>query len=722
MYLSFFYILITGIFLTLSIFHILIFFGRKNELSNLSFAVYNISNSLFSISIIFYKYFSIIDRKIYLIFLAISIIFLAVSSVFFIFTIFNISKLLKPIIIYNSFVIIISIFSIIFYLKNYNLIFISLLLLLCTIYAVLFLIFAGIIIIKTKQYKKNNFNKMISFGFCIMLFSYIILGILKSAFINLRLGTAMFIPSFILIFFFEYALITQFNALYNNLEQEVIKKTDIIKVMEEKRKIFFINFAHEIKTPLTLISNYIERAYNNIKNQYNNRNNNEQVIKDLDIARNNVSRIQRDVLNYLDSEKIERGYQIYQHDQIINFSKILSQKIKLFQQGITNKNLHLSYDIKDNLFIKIDTFAIERIMNNLLDNAIKYTKENGSIIISLKNNNKKIEFIIEDTGVGIDKKDIEYIFQPFTQLSKKKNQLQGMGLGLSIVKDICDNINAKIKVAGKLNRGSKFKIIFNKYIPKNTDIIQDDYSFLKESPVYPSISADNIRETEIYDEYNSVVFLVEDNLEMVSFLQENLMKKYNFYYSINGKKALEKLQHIPKPDIIISDIMMNEMNGYEFYENIKNHDSYNNIPFLFLTAKSGVDEKIKGLSKGAIDFITKPFILNEFQAKINSILKINKLKEKSIIESIYKESKKQYEKVNKSIINYNKVKEIYNLTNKEIEICKLIEENLSNKEIGVKLKKAESTIKNYIQIIFEKLCVNKREKLIDLLLTFKNIY
>ncbi len=712
-------VFISTIFITLSFFHLLIYFGRKKELSNLSYSLHNLAISSNILIILFYRYLNIINFKIYILFMSITINLIASTFAFFIFTIFDLKKILKPVIIVYIFVIIGSIFSSIIFLINNKIIIGTLPIILCSIYAVYLFISAGIIIIKTKQYNKNKFNKMIFIGIITMLISYFIFGILKAIFIDISVGYYIYTPIFIIIFFFEYALINQFNTLYKNLEIQVKERTNTIKQMEEKRKIFFINFSHEIKTPLTLISNYIERAYNNIKNQYGNRNNNESVIKDLDLVRNNISRIQRDIVNYLDAEKIERGHQVYQHDQIINFSKILKQKIKLFENGITNKNLHLSYKIIDDLFIKIDTFAIERIINNLMDNAIKYTKENGSINILLKNNNKKIEFIVKDTGIGIDKKDIEFIFQPFSQLSKEKNQLQGMGLGLAIVKEICDNINAKIKVDSKLNKGSKFIIIFDKYIPKNTDIIQDDYSFLKESPVYPSVSESNISETEIYNEYNFVVFLVEDNLEMVAFLQENLKKKYNFYYSLNGKVALEKLQHIPKPDIIISDIMMNEMDGYEFYEILKNNNSFNNIPLLFLTAKSGIDEKIKGLSKGAIDFIIKPFILDELLAKIESILKMNKLNEKSIIESMYKASKKQYEKINKVRINYNKVKEVYKLTNKEVEICKLIEENLSNKEIGVRLKKAESTIKNYIQIIFEKFYVNKREKLIDLLLNFK---
>ena len=165
--------------------------------------------------------------------------------------------------------------------------------------------------------------------------------------------------------------------------------------------------------------------------------------------------------------------------------------------------------------------------------------------------------------------------------------------------------------------------------------------------------------------------------------------------------------------------MMDVMDGYEFYDILKNINSFNNIPFLFLTAKSGQDEKLNGLSKGAVDFITKPFVLEELVVKVESLINLNRLKEISIVESIYETSKKQLEEIKKVKINYNNLKEKYNLTGNEIEICKLIEEKLSSKEIGIKLNKAESTIKNSIQVIFEKFGVNKREKVVDILASFK---
>ena len=706
----------------LALFHFLIYLGRKNELSNLSYSLHNLAFTFNIIHSILYKHFLIISFKTFTIFLSISICFIALSFTFFIFTIFNLRKILKPIIIYDFFIIICTIFSIIAYIITDKIIFGKLPIFICTIYAVYLSIPAVITILKTKQYKENNFKKMIFIGIIVMLISYFIFGILKSIFIKLQIGNYMFIPNFILISFFEYAFINQFNSIYHNLETQVKERTNTIKLLEEKRKIFFINFAHEIKTPLTLISNCMERTYQNIKNLYknnNNGNNIDLITKDIDIIRDNMARIQSDIVNFLDAEKIERSQQIYKHNQVVNFSKILLQKIILFQNGIKNKKIFLSYKIDDNIFIKIDTFALDRIINNLIDNAIKYIKEKGIINISLKEKNNKIEFIVQDTGIGIDKKEIDHIFLPFSQLSKEKNQFQGMGLGLTIVKNILDKINAKIKVESKLNEGSVFKIIFDRYALKKEDIIQNNFNYSENLIISSSLPENIISETLIFDINNPTILLIEDNLEMISFLQESLKKKYNFFYSSNGEQALQKLENMPKPDIIISDIMMDVMDGYEFYDKIKNNNLYNNIPFLFLTAKSGLDEKIKGLSKGAIDFITKPFDLDELLAKIKSILKINKLKEKSIIEAIYETSKKQLEELNDNKINYNDIKEKYNLSNNEIEICKLIKEKLSNKEIGTILNKAESTVKNYIQVIFQKLSVNKREKVIDILLEYE---
>lgn len=519
--------------------------------------------------------------------------------------------------------------------------------------------------------------------------------------------------TYIIIFYVVFIALVIFTSkfYFENKKKEsiIIKQKDelesfnkYLKQTNEQKTNFFINLAHETKTPLTLIDNYLEK---DIKKRG--------ASEEIEIVKQNIYKLQRDMINFLDIEKIDRKQIFYNHNQIIDFSNILSLKIIMFKEIANKKDIKIKSEIEENIYIKIDPYAIDRIINNLIDNAIKYTKNGGYIDVSLKLNNGKVEFIIRDTGIGISKEEQENIFKPYYQVSHNKSNIQGIGMGLNITKKIIDEVGGKIEVESKINEGTKFTIRLKKHILTDKDIIQE---MIEYSTPVSNITDIKLKE-EKYNESKNNIFIVEDNLEMLSYLQDNLLDKYNVFYAKNGKEALEKLKNIPKPDIIIADIMMDVMDGYEFYENIKKGEVFTDIPFLFLTAKSGINEKIKALSKGAIDFISKPFDLNELLFKLNNILEVNIKHEKKFIESIYKTSKVQLKEVDNKIeaIDYDKLKGKYNLSNKEVEICKLIKEGLMNKEIGQRLNKAESTIKNYIKIIFEKLFVNKREKAIELM-------
>ena len=235
-------------------------------------------------------------------------------------------------------------------------------------------------------------------------------------------------------------------------------------------------------------------------------------------------------------------------------------------------------------------------------------------------------------------------------------------MGLSITKKIIDEVNGEIKVYSKLNEGTKFKIIFNIYKLKENDQINEEIKDLK--PKITNIK-NTLKKIKYYaDRYN--ILFVEDNIEMLIFLQNYMIDKYNFYYALNGKEALERLNNIPKPHLIVSDIMMDEINGHTFFENIHNIDKYKSIPFIFLTAKNMEEDRIKGLSKGAIDFISKPFSIDELLVKIESIIKYQELISEAVLKNIG-ESIHNYLKIksNLTTTNYNKKENInYNVIGK----------------------------------------------------------
>ncbi|MBN2444180.1 MAG: response regulator transcription factor, partial [Spirochaetales bacterium] len=221
---------------------------------------------------------------------------------------------------------------------------------------------------------------------------------------------------------------------------------------------------------------------------------------------------------------------------------------------------------------------------------------------------------------------------------------------------------------------------------------------------------------ETYDADKYTILIVEDNIKLLIFLQQNLLEKYNVYHATDGQKALDRLSDIPKPDIIISDIMMGTMDGHKFFNNLSNKKGYEDIPFIFLTSKTDRTEKIESLKQGAIDYFFKPFHIEEVKAKIETILKQrDKAKEREIEkieEQIYSVIRK---KGDKRFLDFEMKCKEYKLSPREKEIVQYLTKGLEIKEIAGKLFLSAHTVRNHVRHIYTKCKVQNRVELLNLL-------
>lgn len=550
--------------------------------------------------------------------------------------------------------------------------------------------------IKTKESDKLA-AFIIALGFFVLLFS-IASGIIFKV---LQIFTYNFMSVSFCAFVWAYALSIRFNRehkdlidLKNNLEQKVLLRTLQLEEEQQAKTEIFINLAHENKTPLTLIANYLDKDIET-----------RGASTDILIVKDNIIKLKRDMINYIDLEKLERGNMYYVHDQIVNLSHFINTKVLMFKEIANKKNINIKSDIKDSIYIKIDPSALDSILNNLLDNAVKYTNKGGKIDILLNIDKKNINIIIKDTGIGIPEDKYSDIFKPFQQIQQKKKNYQGIGMGLNIVNKIVENVNGKIEVKSNVDKGSSFKIILEKYdLMKNDKVVNIEM----EKPETQIINID-LKEKE-YDENRKSILIVEDNKQMLSYIKEKLEKKYNVFFALDGRKALERLNTIERLDLIISDIMMDNMDGYEFYDNIRADDKYKSIPFVFLTAKSDNKNKLIGLRKGAADFIKKPFIIEDIELKLNNLINLKDEQVKATYSNIVKERKNKFEK----LLKENKISDI------EKDIILYVNNGLFNKEIAHDLKIAEQTVKNYLSEIYKKMNVTGRTELIKLIQDYCN--
>jgi len=741
-----------SILITLSIYHVMIYFGRRkssNEIYNIYFAVFSFfcSFSIFitTIDFMFYinKDFSTKFEPIYKIIGptcdAFSILGLIFGVVNCLSIMFNYpekkKKYLYLIFIFFFLSFLFSLFNIIFG-KDFYYKYIFIFAVLSAGIGLFYMLTVLIVWIISAKLYKEKIIKIILIGFSIFGFSAIfnrLILIYPIYLFVIKISPDFFQFIFqnqillgVSVYVFAYAMANKFNLehhelldLKKQLEQKVELRTvklkkayEIIENTSKQKMNFFINIAHETKTPLTLISNYLEKYMKKYKK------NDEEMI----IIKNNIDKLKRDIINFMDIEKLERGEFVYHHNKIINLSKMIIDKIKIFKEYALKKELKIKNEIKDNIFIKMDPNAIDRVINNLLDNAIKYSNEKGLIEINLDLiDNDKVEIIVRDSGIGIPEEFQEYIFEPFYQISYNKKNIKGIGVGLSIVNKIIQEIHGKISVKSKINEGSEFRILLDCYHLSPNDKVYEQIDYIK--PISMILSKKDLKE-ENYNEEKNTILCVEDNIEMLAYLQNELISKVNFFYAFNGRDALYKLSYIPKPDIIISDIMMDEMNGYEFYEKLQNNIHFKDIPLIFLTAKTAENEKIIGLRKGAVDFINKPFLIEEIISKIDSIIKnrelakeFNRLEiENRILEAIRTNKKKKY-----SIQNYENFFNKYQITEREKETILLILKGYENKEIADKLKISLSTVKKHINSIYQKCNVINKIELANLVKTNPNL-
>jgi two-component system, sensor histidine kinase ChiS len=490
-----------------------------------------------------------------------------------------------------------------------------------------------------------------------------------------------------------------------------------LKELNELRTNFFVNFAHETKNPLTVISNYLDSYIST-----------HEFTDELKIIKQNLDKIVNDIINFFDLEKLERKKSFYNHEHAVDLSGFISNKVKFFEGYANSQKISIKYSFEDGLFTMIDPDALGKVMNNLLENAIKYNKPGGGIYIRVfSHDEKKIELHISDSGIGMSEDQLKFIFEPYYQISHQKCNIQGIGMGLNIVRRIIDEISGDIKVESNLEKGTTFKICFKKHILSDKETaIADDVNF-RQGFITKNIE---LRE-ELYANDKKNLLIIEDNLQLLAYLQNTMINRYNVFCAINGIDALNKLEKIPIPDIIISDIMMQNMDGFEFYDKLLTYEQYRIIPFIFLTSKNDKNDRITGLRKGAIDYISKPFDVNELIIKIDSILRFSQaLKEKNltclreklnlfleknvnmtetVIDNPLTTDKKRS---NPYEVTYYK----YGISKREIEIISLLQCGFERKEISDRLNISINTVKTHISRLFEKCKVNNK---IDLLNIFK---
>lgn len=402
-------------------------------------------------------------------------------------------------------------------------------------------------------------------------------------------------------------------------------KVALEKEETEMKTRFFTDISHEIRTPLTMIVSPIENILEEKKIS-------DEIRIQLDVVLKNANRMLRMVNQILDFRKIQKQKLNIQETDLGAFiSEICRNFIKTAEnQQITFKVNNLAENEK----VWIDRDGIEKIIFNLLSNAFKHTPKGQTVEVSVFRKDKAICLQVKDEGEGMTKEVQNKLFTRFGSFNKDKNK-PSTGIGLSIVKEIVDKHHARILVDSDMNRGSSFTIYFQTGVEHFSNDINIVYT-QSANPLLTEatkISNDKDAEEEVSDdtantEHQSennklTVLVVEDDNDLRTFISTILSPYYNMLQASDGKQGYELAQE-QIPDFIVSDIMMPETDGIQLLQQIRENSNTSHIPFILLTAKANIESKLEGLDYGADDYITKPFNVAYFRARIDNILKQRK--------------------------------------------------------------------------------------------------
>ncbi len=454
--------------------------------------------------------------------------------------------------------------------------------------------------------------------------------------------------------------------------QQLAKQAEKLKEMDQQKSRFFANISHEFRTPLTLIKGPVDQSLEAPGESISE--------EDKVMIRNNTNRLLRLVNQLLDLSKID-AHSLELNPVKGDIFEFLRTIGSAFNSHADQRKINYNVQVpEDKLLVSFDQDKLEKIIYNILSNAFKFTPDKGEITLKafLSNQpeeNSLLTIEVIDNGVGILPAQQQFIYDRFYQSDNSlTREHEGSGIGLALTRELLNLVNGNIEVESQPGKGSRFiiklpvKIEPDLSLPSDKTIPDD----LRKPSYKPdeilNIPADVKLTNENDDSETPIVLIVEDNRDMRSFIKKQLVNDYRIIESPNGKEGLETAKR-EIPDLVITDLMMPQMDGTTLCKKLKTNENTNHIPVIMLTAKAGQDQKIEGLETGADSYLTKPFDRKELQV---------------LVKNLITQRRQLREKYGRAILLEPKLIPVSTLDEQFLQkVMKYLEDNLSDAEFGV---------------------------------------
>ncbi|MEO0725487.1 MAG: two-component regulator propeller domain-containing protein [Bacteroidota bacterium] len=405
----------------------------------------------------------------------------------------------------------------------------------------------------------------------------------------------------------------QLNRQLAEREAEELRKLDELKTR------FFTNISHEFRTPLTMILGPAKRSLQALS-----KNKVAEAISDHRIIIQNGKRLLRLINEILDINKLEAG-KLEPQIQLLEVISFTREQLNSFTALAEESQVQLKFSATPKeLQLDTDADMLSKILSNLLSNALRFTPGGGTVTLKLRAKNAVLLLDVQDTGIGIPEDQLPAIFDRFYQVTgPHQAKRSGTGIGLALTKELTELLGGAIDVSSKLEEGTTFSLRFPITQEATTSAVTEatptvDASLQFQDPLIVEAPAQRLISTD-GSELN--ILIVEDNTDMADYVASCLDQKYQVDFALNGRQGLDQaLANVP--DLIITDVMMPEMDGFELCEAIKSDERTSHIPVIILTARAGVDKRLEGLRRGADAYLAKPFNEEELQIRVEQLLNL----------------------------------------------------------------------------------------------------
>lgn len=447
---------------------------------------------------------------------------------------------------------------------------------------------------------------------------------------------------YLLVFFSSIVVLnklTQNRIRNKQLEKYQQEKRIQEQQLNEKKFQFFTNISHEFRTPLTLIMNPIRDILQNEDPNLPSR------LKEKHaIIHKNTERLYRLVNELLDFRKLELK-KVHMNIKEFDLNKLVEYTIEHYKEEAFNKGIDLTFDKYDEpLMIWGDDNLLEKVFFNVISNAFRASSQGGTINVSLYSKDRLVNFplvgepfqspaveiVISDTGIGLEKDQIEHMFERFYQVENmNQSYYGGTGIGLELVKNFVELHKGNIEVESEPGIGTNFKIILplgNQHFSEEELSAKSAEESENKEGVIETFTVDSDLEEDpiVESQHIHTLLLVEDNMELRAYLQQAFKNQYKVVLANDGEQGLKLAKDI-LPDVIITDVIMPKLNGFEFCKEIKTDMRTSHIPVLMLTAKAKIEDRIEGIELGADAYMVKPFDIRLLRLRLSQLISSRQL-------------------------------------------------------------------------------------------------